>query len=52
MSEGFITDKGPKQGCCLSPTVFKIYLKQALKKSKKKKQRNWHDPGKLYTVHV
>lgn len=31
ISKGFKTDKGLKQGCCLSPTLFKIYLEQAIK---------------------
>lgn len=31
MSKGFNINKGLKQGCCLSPTLFKIYLEQALK---------------------
>ncbi|XP_045474960.1 secreted RxLR effector protein 78-like [Harmonia axyridis] len=31
LSRGFSVDKGLKQGCCLSPTLFKIYLEQALK---------------------
>ena len=31
LSQGFEVNKGLKQGCCLSPTLFKIYLEQALK---------------------
>lgn len=31
LSEYFNTTKGLRQGCCLSPTLFKIYLDQALK---------------------
>lgn len=29
-SEKFTITKGLKQGCCLSPTLFKIYIKEAL----------------------
>ena len=36
VSKGFNVSKGLKQGCCLSPTLFKIYLEQALKTWKKK----------------
>lgn len=36
ISEGFDTTKGLKQGCCLSPTLFKIYLERALKVWKRK----------------
>lgn len=36
ISEGFKVNKGLKQGCCLSPTLFKIYLEQALKLWKRK----------------
>jgi len=31
ISKGFRVDKDLKQRCCLSPTLFKIYLEQALK---------------------
>lgn len=30
LSEPFLITKGLRQGCCLSPTLFKIYLDQAL----------------------
>lgn len=30
LTEAFITTKGLRQGCCLSPTLFKIYLDRAL----------------------
>ena len=36
VSKGFSINKGLKQGCCLSPTLFKIYLEQALKTWKRK----------------
>lgn len=36
ITEGFTTTKGLKQGCCLSPTLFKIYLESALNEWKKK----------------
>ena len=36
ISRGFKVTKGLKQGCCVSPTLFKIYLEQALKNWKKK----------------
>lgn len=36
LSKGFNINKGLKQGCCLSPTLFKIYLEQALKIWKRK----------------
>lgn len=31
LSEPFRASKGLKQGCCMSPTLFKIYLEQAVK---------------------
>lgn len=36
ITEGFNITKGLKQGCCISPTLFKIYLEQALKIWKRK----------------
>ena len=30
LSEGFEMTKGLRQGCCISPTVFKIYIEEAL----------------------
>ena len=35
-SEGFYVNKGLKQGCCLSPTLFKVFLEQVLKEWKRK----------------
>lgn len=32
VTELFSTSKGLRQGCCLSPTLFKIYINQILKK--------------------
>lgn len=36
VSTPFRTDKGVRQGCCLSPTLFKIYLEHILTDWKKK----------------
>ncbi|XP_030765487.1 uncharacterized protein LOC115889574 [Sitophilus oryzae] len=36
--KGFSINKGLKKGCCLLPTLFKIYLEQALKMWKRKKK--------------
>lgn len=36
ISKGFTANKGLKQECCLSPTLFKIYLEQVLKPWKRK----------------
>ena len=36
LSAGFYVTKGLKQGCCLSPTLFKIYLECVLKEWKRK----------------
>ena len=36
LSAGFYVSKGLKQGCCLSPTLFKIYLEHVLKEWKRK----------------
>ena len=32
----FITNKGLRQGCCISPTLFKMYIDTAIKEWKKK----------------
>ena len=34
--QGFTPNKGLKQECCISPTLFKIYVEYALKKWKRK----------------
>lgn len=39
-SKGFNTSKGLKQGCCLSPTLFKIYIEHSLR-TWKKNARAW-----------
>lgn len=36
LSEEFIVNKGLRQGCCISPTLFKIYIDKAIKEWKKK----------------
>lgn len=36
ISKGFLPNKGLKQGCCMSPTLFKIFLEKALSKWKLK----------------
>ena len=36
LSKGFIVNKGLRQGCSVSPTLFKIYLAKALHQWKKK----------------
>jgi hypothetical protein len=36
LSEGFQVTKGLRQGCCISPTLFKIYVEKALKTWKRK----------------
>lgn len=36
LSSGFSTNEGLKQGCCLSPTLFKIFLEKTLLRWKRK----------------
>lgn len=36
ISNGISTSKGLKQGCCLSPTLFKIYIEHSLRTWKRK----------------
>ena len=53
LSPGFFVTKGLKQGCCLSPTLFKIYLETALKEWKRKCANMGvplEDGGTLYTL--
>ena len=52
LTTGFNGTKGLKQGCCISPTLFKIYLEQVLK-GWKQKCRNMGVPigdNMLYTL--
>lgn len=36
LSQEFTVNKGLRQGCCVSPTLFKVYVSRALRKWKKK----------------
>lgn len=36
LSTPFNISKGLRQGCCISPTLFKVYIKEALRKWKRK----------------
>lgn len=36
LTDEFLVTKGLRQGCCISPTLFKIYIATALKKWKRK----------------
>jgi len=36
LSSGFKITKGLRQGCCLSPTLFKVYINEVLKKWQEK----------------
>lgn len=36
LSKGFQTNKGLRQGCCISPTLYKIYTEKAIEEWKKK----------------
>lgn len=51
-SEPFQTTKGLKQGCCLSPTLFKIYAQQALNNWTRKCSKMGVEIGEycLYTL--
>lgn len=52
LSKAFNVDKGLRQGCCVSPTLFKIYISQALQRWKKKCRPMGIDIGDihLYTL--
>jgi hypothetical protein len=53
LSHSFSITKGLRQGCCFSPTLFKIYIRKALEERKRK----YHGMGitldniTLYIVH-
>lgn len=54
VSETFYVTKGLRQGCCLSPTLFKIYLNEALKKWRKSCSGmgiELNNDTHLYTLH-
>ena len=52
LSEKFFTNKGLRQGCCVSPTLFKIYVAKALRQWKRKCNGMGVDLGDvcLYTL--
>ena len=54
LSENFLVTKGLRQGCCLSPTLFKIYLNEALKRWRRAcggMGIQLNDDKTLYTLH-
>ncbi|XP_044744708.1 uncharacterized protein LOC123306668 [Coccinella septempunctata] len=52
LSEKFAVNKGLRQGCCVSPTLFKIYIAKALNQWKRKCKGMGIDLGEmcLYTL--
>ena len=53
MSEGFEVKKGLRQGCCVSPTLFKIYVEKSLNILKRKCSGMGYnvDNITMYTLH-
>lgn len=50
---GFLITKGLKRGCCLSPSLFKVYLEEVLKEWKRCCSRMGvplREDGTLYTL--